>query len=216
MGSGLDPDTLELMLEAISEFAARELPDARLIELDEADEFPEQTVRHMCSEDLGVQLVFVDEDYDGMGGGAFDVYRVCAHLAGIDLGVATAVLATALGSDPITVGGTPEQKKRWLTRIADDGALFAYGATEPQAGSDLAAMKTVAVPVVTDDAVSGYRTSRPSASGRLIGVGSTTSSQKRTPLWGGPAANAACAGPAWSGATTVMSSTTKWWPLGSR
>ncbi len=157
MGNGLDPDTLEMMLAAISEFAARELPDARLIELDEVDEFPEQTVRHMCSEDLGVQLVFVDEDYDGMGGGAFDVYRVCAHLAAIDLGVATAVLATALGSDPITVGGTPDQKKRWLTRIADDGALFAYGATEPQAGSDLAAMKTVAVPVETDGGLTGYR-----------------------------------------------------------
>jgi alkylation response protein AidB-like acyl-CoA dehydrogenase len=156
-GNGLDPDTLEMMLEAIGEFVAAELPDARLIELDEADEFPEQTVRHMCSEDLGVQLVFVDEEYDGMGGGAFDVYRVCEHLAGIDLGVATAVLATALGSDPITVGGTPEQKKRWLTRIADDGALFAYGATEPQAGSDLAAMKTVAVPVEIDGAVAAYR-----------------------------------------------------------
>ena len=156
MGTGLDPDTLGMMLEAITEFAVRELPDARLIELDEADEFPEETVRHMCSEALGVQLVFVEEDYDGMGGGAFDVYRVCEHLAGIDLGVATSVLATALGSDPITVGGTADQKKRWLTRIADDGALFAYGATEPQAGSDLAAMKTVAVPVGPDGAVTGY------------------------------------------------------------
>lgn len=157
MPTGLDADTLDMMLSAISEFAAHELPEARLIELDEADEFPEELVRRMCSDALGVQLVFVEERYDGMGGSSHDVYRVCEHLAAIDLGVATAVLATALGSDPITVGGTPEQKTRWLTRIADDGALFAYGATEPQAGSDLAAMKTTAVPVETDGSVTGYK-----------------------------------------------------------
>ena len=157
MPTGLDADTLDMMLSAISEFAAHELPEARLIELDEADEFPEEPVRRMCSDALGVQLVFVEERYDGMGGSSHDVYRVCEHLAAIDLGVATAVLATALGSDPITVGGTPEQKTRWLTRIADDGALFAYGATEPQAGSDLAAMKTTAVPVETDGSVTGYK-----------------------------------------------------------
>ena len=157
MPTGLDADTLDMMLSAISEFAAHELPEARLIELDEADEFPEELVRRMCSDALGVQLVFVEERYDGMGGSSHDVYRVCEHLAAIDLGVATAVLATALGSDPITVGGTPEQKTRWLTRIADDGALFAYGATEPQAGSDLAAMKTAAVPVETDGSVTGYK-----------------------------------------------------------
>ena len=73
----------------------------------------------------------------GFGGGAFDVYCVCEEMARIDLGIATAVLATFLGSDPITVGATPEQKKFWLSRIAEEGLLFAYGATEPEAGSDL-------------------------------------------------------------------------------
>ncbi len=63
---------------------------------------------------------------------------------GIDLGIATAVLATFLGSDPITFGATPEQKKKWLGKIADEGILFAYGATEPDAGSDLGALKTTA------------------------------------------------------------------------
>ena len=48
-----------------------------------------------------------------MGGGAFDVYRICEQMAAIDLGLATSVLATFLGSDPIRVGGTPEQKREW-------------------------------------------------------------------------------------------------------
>ena len=69
-----------------------------------------------------------------MGGGTLDVYRVCEQMARLDVGVATSVLATFLGSDPIFVGATPEQKQTWLTEIADKGILYAYGATEPEAG----------------------------------------------------------------------------------
>jgi alkylation response protein AidB-like acyl-CoA dehydrogenase len=157
MPAGLDTETLDFTLESIGEFAQRELPDALLVELDERDEFPEELVRKMCGEELGVQLLFVPEEYGGMGGSAMDVYRVCERMAAIDLGIATSVLATFLGSDPITVGGTEEQKRRWMGRIAEEGALFAYGATEPDAGSDLAAMKTVAKPVEGNGAPAGYR-----------------------------------------------------------
>ena len=92
-----------------------------------------------------------------MGGGAYDVYRVSEAMAAIDLGIATGVLATFLGTDPITVGGTPEQNKLWIGRIAEEGLLVAYGATEPQAGSDLAQLKTKAVPVIEDGMVNGYK-----------------------------------------------------------
>ena len=156
MGVGLDSETLDFTLESIAEFARRELPDPRLIELDERDEFPEQLVRRMCGDELGIQLLFIPEEFGGMGGAAIDVYRVCESLAAIDLGVATSVLATFLGSDPITVGGTPTQKRRWMTRIAEEGLLMAYCATEPDAGSDLAAMKTTAKPVTENGAVRGY------------------------------------------------------------
>ena len=78
-------------------------------------------------------------------------------MARIDIGLATSVLATFLGSDPLFVGATPEQKKTWLTRIAEQGILFAYGATEPEAGSDLGALRTTATPVVEDGKVVGYR-----------------------------------------------------------
>jgi alkylation response protein AidB-like acyl-CoA dehydrogenase len=157
MAAGLDGETLDFTLESISEFARRELPDSLLIELDERDEFPEELVRRMCGEELGVQLLFIPEEFSGMGGGASDVYRVCERMATIDLGVATSVLATFLGSDPITVGGTEEQKQRWMTRIADEGILMAYGATEPDAGSDLASLKTTAKPVSDNGRVSAYR-----------------------------------------------------------
>jgi len=156
--AGLDRDTLEMTLDAIAEFAAHELPEKLLIDLDERDEFPAELVKRMCSDDLGVQLLFIPEEHGGMGGSAFDVYRTCEQMAGIDLGIATSVLATFLGSDPITVGGTSDQQARWLGQIAAEGLLMAYGATEPEAGSDLGALKTVAVPVMSEDGtVTAYR-----------------------------------------------------------
>ena len=160
MANELKPETLKVALSSIDEFAARELPDSLLIELDEKDEFPEAIVRRMSSGDeLGIQLLFVPFEYGGMGGGAFDVYRICERMAAIDLGVATSELATFLGSDPIRVGGTDEQKRRYLSQIAKEGVLFAYGATEPEAGSDLGALKTVAERVGDNGDVTGYRIS---------------------------------------------------------
>jgi alkylation response protein AidB-like acyl-CoA dehydrogenase len=150
--------TLKLSLKSLKDFAKKRLPDEVLRELDDKDECPLEIVRHMCSPDkLGIQLLFIPEEFGGMGGGTFDVYCVCEEMARIDLGVATAVLATFLGSDPITVGATPEQKKLWLTRIAEEGLLFAYGATEPEAGSDLGALRTTADPVIENGRVVGYK-----------------------------------------------------------
>ncbi len=150
--------TLKLSLKSLREFAKKRLPDETLIELDERDECPLEIVRHMCDPDkLGIQLLFIPEEFGGLGGGAFDVYCICEEMARIDLGVATAVLATFLGSDPITVGATAEQKKLWLSRIADEGLLFAYGATEPEAGSDLGSLKTTADRVMKDDRIAGYK-----------------------------------------------------------
>ncbi len=158
MALGLDKDTLEMTLQAIAQFAARALPVERILELDRLDECPLDVVRQMCGDELGIQLLFIDEEYGGMGGATFDVYRVCEAMAGVDLGVATSVLATFLGTDPIVVGATPDQKKIWLTRVAEEGLLFAYGATEPEAGSDLGALKTKAVPVTDDDGrLTGYK-----------------------------------------------------------
>ncbi len=153
---GLDAETLGLMLEGLKEYISDALPPERQLELDHEDVCPEDTVRAM-STDLGIQLVFVPEAYGGMGGGAFDSYLLCEVMARKDIGLATAIFATFLGSDPILVGATEEQKAKWLGAIAEDGIVFAYGATEPEAGSDLGAMKTRAVPVEVDGEVTGYR-----------------------------------------------------------
>jgi len=150
--------TLQLSLKSLRDFAKKRLPDEELIALDERDECPVEIVRHMSDPDkLGIQLLFIPEEYGGMGGSTMDVYLICEQMARIDLGVATSLFATFLGSDPITFGATPEQKKKWLGKIADEGILFAYGATEPDAGSDLGALRTTADRVEENGKIVGYR-----------------------------------------------------------
>ena len=109
---GLDAETLAHDTGRRSATSSRvQLPDERQLQLDHDDECPVDMVRGMCGDQLGVQLLFIPEEYGGMGGGTIDVYRVCEQMARLDMGIATSVLATFLGSDPIFVGATPDQKQ---------------------------------------------------------------------------------------------------------
>ncbi len=154
--TSLDAETLAMILAAVQDFAQKRLPGALLRELDHKDECPEQILREMYGPQFGLHLLFIDEQYGGLGGGAYDIYRVSEAIAQVDLGLASAVLATFLGLDPILVGGTAEQKSKWMTQVAEKGWIVAYGVTEPTAGSDLAALRTKADPVERDGQLVGY------------------------------------------------------------
>lgn len=157
MSKGIDKEDLEMVIESINDYAADNFTEERLLQLDHDDVFPIESVRELCGEGLGIHLLFIPEEFGGMGGGAFDVYRVCEAMARIDLGIATGVLATFLGSDPIIFGATHQQKEKWMTRVAEEGLLMAYGATEPDAGSDLGALRTTATPVEKEGKIVGYK-----------------------------------------------------------
>lgn len=155
--AGLDKETREMILDTLKRYAERKLTNEYLLELDHNDEFPHDVLQELYDPmNLGLHLLFIPEEYDGLGGGAYDIYRISELMASIDLGIATGVLATFLGSDPIRVGATEEQKTLWFGRIAEESLLMAYGATEPQAGSDLAAMTTKAEPVQENGRIQGY------------------------------------------------------------
>lgn len=156
--AGMDSTTRNLMLDSLKEYARLHIPFDLLRECDEKNEFPAHLLKQMYDpEILGVNLLLLPEEYGGLGGSTFDIYRVCEALARVDLGIATGVFATFLGSDPIRVGGTAEQKQKWMRRMADERMLVAYGATEPDAGSDLVALTTRAERVEKDGKVVGYR-----------------------------------------------------------
>jgi alkylation response protein AidB-like acyl-CoA dehydrogenase len=156
----LDAEMLDQILTTLGEYAEKNLPPSRLLEMELGHDFPEKVMKDLYDPgQIGLHLLTIPEEQGGLGGGAYDIYRVSETMASIDLGIATGVLATFLGTDPINVGATPEQKAEWLSELAEKGQFYAYGATEPQAGSDLGALTTTAVPVHEDGRVVGYRLS---------------------------------------------------------
>lgn len=156
--ASMDTISRNLMLDSLREYAKRRIPFDLIRELDEKNECPTDILKEMYDKDsLGVHLLMIPEEYGGVSGGTFDIYRICELLARIDLGIATGVFATFLGTDPLNQGGTTEQKEKWLKRIASENLLVAYGATEPDAGSDLVNMRTRAEHVVKNGKIAGYR-----------------------------------------------------------
>ncbi|MBU8871941.1 MAG: acyl-CoA dehydrogenase family protein [Gemmatimonadales bacterium] len=156
--AGLSAEMSEMVVQTLKQVIERELPDSRMLELDEKDEFPTESIKKMLSPDVGLHLIFLPEDVGGLGGGARDICRVSEEMAAGDLGVATSFLAICLGTDPILVGGSVEQKQKWLKRIASEGMIVAYGVTEPEAGSNVAAIQTTADPIQDSEGnVTGYR-----------------------------------------------------------
>lgn len=154
---GLDPELRQMVIDTIRQLRNRLLTQEKILEYDKNEFFPEETIREMLGPDIGLQLLFIPEAYGGMGGGTRDCCAVTLEMCKICLGIGTAFFAIQLGSDPLLVGGTEEQKAKWLGKIAEGNTLVAYAVTEAGAGSNLAAIKTKAEPV-TDDAgeVTGY------------------------------------------------------------
>ena len=154
----MDAISRNLMLDSLRDYAKKNIPYDLIREKDQANEFPEKILKDMYDHSkLGVHLLMVPSEYGGVSGGTYDVYRICEALAHIDLGIATAVFATFLGTDPLNVGGTEDQKKKWLERIAKENLMVAYAATEPDAGSDLVNLRTRAEHVIKNGQLVGYR-----------------------------------------------------------
>ncbi len=155
---GLDAESRQMVLDIVTKIKVRLLTRENILEFDRKEIFPEDIVRTLLGPDIGLQLLFIPEVYGGMGGGARDCCALTREMAGICLGVATAFFAIQLGSDPLIVGGTEEQKEKWIGAIAEGRSLVAYAVTESGAGSNLAALKTRADPICDDSgAVTGYR-----------------------------------------------------------
>jgi len=142
---GLDDDVLEQILRTIRTFADRSLPLSWKLQTDAGHSFPREVIDRLVGPEIGLHLVYIPEECGGLGAGAYDISRVSELMAGVDLGLATAFLAISLGLDPILVGGTEEQRKRWAGRVAAEGLIVAYAVTEPGAGSELSALRTRAV-----------------------------------------------------------------------
>ncbi len=154
---GLDDRALKLVLKTVKDLRKRLLTKENILEWDKTETFPEEAIRTMLDPDIGLQLLFIPEAYGGVSGGSRDCCAVVREVSKICLGISTAFFAIQLGADPLLVGGTEAQKKKWLGAIADGGTLVAYAVTEPDAGSNLQALETTAEPVKNDAGeITGY------------------------------------------------------------
>lgn len=147
---GLDSESRQMVIDTIGQLRKRLLSRDKVLEWDQKEIFPEETIREMLGPEIGLQLLMIPEAYGGMGGGARDSCVITKEMSRICLGITTAFFAIQLGADPLVVGGTKEQKAKWLGKIADGDTLVAYAVTEPGAGSNVAGIKSKAEPITND------------------------------------------------------------------
>ena len=132
----------QLVRDTVREFAvAKVAPVAE--QLDRESRFPYELVAELA--ELGLMGLPIPEEYGGAGGDTVSYALAIEELTRIDSSVAITVAAhTSLGTMPIYLFGTEEQKQRWLPDLASGRKLAAFGLTEPGAGSDAGNTRTTA------------------------------------------------------------------------
>lgn len=132
----------QMIRDLVREIAEEKVVPAREA-LDEKEEFPWDIMQVLAHSDLFG--LFIPEEYGGLGKGSFELCLAVEELSRACLGVATTYAANALGTFPLLLYGTEEQKKKYLPDIAQGKRLVAFGLTEANAGSDAAGIQTTAV-----------------------------------------------------------------------
>jgi len=125
---------------AAREFAEKTFPEVAE-ECDLNETFPRDLWKMAC--DLGFVGTFIDEAYGGPGLGFLEHALIAEEFARVDAGCGTIIHAT-LGSEFILLFGREEQKKKYLPLLPRGEAIMAMAITEPDAGSDVASVSTVA------------------------------------------------------------------------
>jgi alkylation response protein AidB-like acyl-CoA dehydrogenase len=154
----MGPEILSMVLDTIAKLEREKLSLETKLEMDQKGEFPEDLIRFMLGPEIALHLIFIPEEYGGLGACPSEIAMISERMAKMDLGIATSFLAICLGMDPLRVGATPEQKGKYITKIAEQGLVVAYGVTEPEAGSNVQALKTKAERVLDDAGqIKGYK-----------------------------------------------------------
>jgi butyryl-CoA dehydrogenase len=138
---------------------ARRIAEEKIVpiraELDEKEEFP-WSVMKVCA-DTGLFGVSIPPEFGGMGGGCFENCLVVEELSKACLGVSVSYAASLLGAYPILLGGSDEQKKKYLKEIASGKKLGAFALTEANAGSDAQGIRTEAKKVGDEYILNGTK-----------------------------------------------------------
>jgi alkylation response protein AidB-like acyl-CoA dehydrogenase len=134
------PEEHAALRDTVRDFAEREIAPVAA-ELDRTKAFPYEIVRKLG--ELGWMGIPFPEEYGGAGADTLAYAVAVEELARIDSSVAITLCAhTSLGTQPIYLFGTEDQKREWLPRLTSGERLAAFGLTEPEAGSDAGNTRT--------------------------------------------------------------------------
>ena len=135
-------DEHSMLVDMVRDFAKTEIaPIAQ--EMDEKCEIPKHIIEQMS--ELGLMGIPIPEENGGAGMDMVAYAAAVMELAKVDASVAITMAAhTSLGTMPIAISGTEEQKQKYLPKLASGEVIGAFGLTEPEAGSDAGATKTKA------------------------------------------------------------------------
>ena len=122
---------------------ARERIAPHAAHYDETETYPEESMKAIL--ESGLFGIWVPDEYGGTDMGCLALSLVSEEIAWACAATATQYLDQPLGGLPILLAGTPEQKKKYLPRLATGELLAAYALSEPGAGSDAASLRTTAV-----------------------------------------------------------------------
>ncbi|MBU4176175.1 MAG: acyl-CoA dehydrogenase family protein [Actinobacteria bacterium] len=132
----------QIMIRDLARQIAREKIKPVAAKYDEEGTFPWDIVKVLSDSDLFG--IYIEEKYGGTGGGSMDLVIATEELSKACGGISLALAATALGTYPIILFGSDEQKQKYLPDIAKGKKLAAFALTEAGAGSDAAAVATTA------------------------------------------------------------------------
>ncbi len=134
-------DDSAAILDAIEQWAEKELrPVAR--KYDQADEYPAEIVEQM--KELGLFGATIGEEYGGLGLSAWTYAQIVVKVSSIWMAPCGIFNSHLIMASAIERAGTEEQKREWLPKMASGEFRGSLGLTEPNAGSDLQAIRTVA------------------------------------------------------------------------
>lgn len=134
-------DEQRAIQQVAHEFAEKEIRPVAA-EYDETEHFPEEFITRAFK--AGLTYPYVPEEYGGQGMDFLTACIVGEEIAWGCCGFATILNANNLGSTPILLAGTEEQKEKWFGELTSRPTLAAMALTEPEAGSDAASVKTTA------------------------------------------------------------------------
>ena len=127
------------LVQTAREFARREIiPKAG--HYDETGEFPRELFKRAW--DTQLMNIEIPEGYGGLGGSCLDNCLVQEEISFGCSGINTSMAGNSLGATPLLVAGTEAQKQKYLTRLTAELTFAAYCCSEPDAGSDVAGMRT--------------------------------------------------------------------------